>query len=138
MKNVMFDRKPPEAQIEEIDELIRNGDSPARSIWKRIKSFVENFESQLDDEHEVMIDFLELPASGITEVQSVSYWSPDILMFTCISDIGTEIVLLQHYSQLNFFVCSRKKKDPSRPKHTIRFTTEPHDDENGCHSQSQE
>ena len=51
MENTMFDKKPLEAQLEEADEIIRGVNSPARLMWKRIKSYIETFEEKQDDEH---------------------------------------------------------------------------------------
>lgn len=60
MDNILYSKKPPEAQLEEVDEIIRGCNSPARNVWQRIRSYIKNFESKLDEEHEILITFLTL------------------------------------------------------------------------------
>ncbi len=117
-------KKPPEAQLEEADEIIRGLSSPARRMWEHIKSYIENFEAKQDEEHEVVVYFLSLSGREKIEVLNVGYWSPDMLIFECLIDGTGETVLLQHYSQVNFYISTRKKVNPKRPARRIGFSTE--------------
>lgn len=123
MDNILYSKKPPEAQLEEVDEIIRGCNSPARNVWQRIRSYIKNFESKLDEEHEILITFLTLKGAQAIEVNNISYWSPDMLIFECNDDDG-ETILLQHYSQVNFYLSARKKKNPKRPSRTIGFSSD--------------
>ena len=114
---LLSDIKPAQAQIEALAESITHRMRPARYIWERMRQTVHKYERMVDIGKEVVLYLLPLGQS----VENVSYWSPDLLLFTCAAEGGESTLLIQHYTQLNFCVRVEEKKDPSLPPHQIGF-----------------
>ena len=74
--------------------------SPAEWAYERLILYIQNFEEQLDDAHEVAIG-LTGGHGGILRIQGVGYFDPDIISFYGTDEAGGRTQLVQHVSQLN-------------------------------------
>lgn len=90
--------------------------------WKceKIVEQIREFESQLDDEHEVFLQLAGFGENVLFAVESITYQNPDILYFYGMTD-GIPAQLIQHTSQLNFLLLSLGKPIPERPPRRIGF-----------------
>ena len=73
--------------------------SPAEWAYERLILYIQNFEEQLDDEHEVAMGFAG-GATGTLRIDGIGFFAPDILTFYGIDEFGIKTQLIQHVSQL--------------------------------------
>lgn len=90
--------------------------------WKyeKIIEQIKEFESFLDDDHEIGLKLASFGSSVIMSVTDIGYQNPDILYFYGFVD-GKEAQLIQHISQLNFLITSIEKEDKEKPARRIGF-----------------
>ena len=74
--------------------------SPAQWAYERLILYIQNFEEQLDNEHEVAMGFTGGDA-GILRIEGMGYFDPDIVTFYGSDPSGAKTQLIQHVSQLN-------------------------------------
>lgn len=74
--------------------------SPAQWAYERLVIYIQNFESQLDNDQEVAMGFTGGEA-GVIRIEGMGYFDPDILTFYGADEAGTKTQLVQHVSQLN-------------------------------------
>jgi hypothetical protein len=74
--------------------------SAAEWAYERLILYIQNFEKQLDNEHEVAMGFAGGDV-GVLRIEGMGYFDPDIVTFYGTDDIGAKTQLVQHVSQLN-------------------------------------
>ncbi|OED46260.1 DUF6173 family protein [Leisingera sp. S232] len=93
--------------------------SPARWAYERLILYIQNFEQQLDNEHEVAMGFTGGDA-GVLRIEGMGYFDPDIVTFYG-SDAGGRTQLVQHVSQLNVMLRAVPKAVEEAPANRIGF-----------------
>lgn len=100
--------------------------------WKheKIMEEIKDFESALDDEHEIALLLSSFGTSTLMLVTDIGYQNPDMLYFYGLVD-GKEAQLIQHTSQLNFLITSTSvsKQDPTKEPRRIGFIQADSEDE---------
>ncbi len=90
--------------------------SPAQWAYERIILYIQNFEKQLDNDHEVGMG-LTGGDTGVIRIEGLGYYDPDIITYYGINQAGAKTQLIQHVSQLNVsLVASPKHVDQPEPK----------------------
>lgn len=74
--------------------------SPARWAYERLILYIQNFEEQLDDRHEVAMGFVG-GDTGVLTIEAIGYFDPDIVTFYGRDEENARTQLIQHVSQLN-------------------------------------
>ncbi|EAR50371.1 hypothetical protein OG2516_16681 [Oceanicola granulosus HTCC2516] len=74
--------------------------SPARWAYERLILYIQNFEKQLDADHEVAMGFTGGDA-GVIRIEGMGYFDPDIVTFYGRDPGGAKTQMIQHVSQLN-------------------------------------
>ena len=74
--------------------------SDAEWAYERLILYIQNFEQQLDNEHEVAMGFAGND-TGILRIEGLGYFDPDIVTFYGSDEEGGRMQLIQHVSQLN-------------------------------------
>lgn len=74
--------------------------SPARWAYERLVLYIQNFEKQLDTEHEAAMGFAGTH-SGVLRIEGIGYFDPDIVTFYGSDPAGVKTQLVQHVHQLN-------------------------------------
>ncbi len=74
--------------------------SPARWAYERLIVYIQNFEKQLDGEHEVAMGFTGGDA-GVIRIEGMGYFDPDLVTFYGSDPSGAQTQLIQHVTQLN-------------------------------------
>lgn len=77
--------------------------SAAEWAYQRLVLYIQNFEKQLDNEHEVAMGFVGGDA-GVLKIEGMGFFDPDIVTFYGRDGMGTRTQLIQHVSQLNVFL----------------------------------
>lgn len=87
-----------------------------------LKQYIEEFQNNLDSEHEVGMLLTNFGQNVLLKVTYISYESPSLMIFKgYVND--KEATLVQHVSQLNFLLTS-VDVEPDRPKRRIGFGSE--------------
>ena len=87
-----------------------------------LKKYIEEYQATLDDEHEVGLLLTNFGQTITMQVCEISYEESVLLIFKGYVN-GKYSTLIQHVSQLNFFITS-VEKEPNRPKRKIGFGVE--------------
>ena len=89
--------------------------SPAQWAYERIIMYIQNFEEQLDNDHEVGLG-LAGGNTGVIKIEGLGYYDPDIVTYYGINESGARTQLIQHVSQLNVtLLASPKHIDQPEP-----------------------
>ncbi len=90
--------------------------SPAQWAYERVIMYIQNFEKQLDNDHEVGMG-LTGGGTGVIRIEGLGYFDPDIVTYYGTNEVGAKTQLIQHVSQLNVtLVASPKHIDQPEPK----------------------
>ena len=74
--------------------------SPAEWAYERLILYIQNFEEQLDNEHEVAMGFAG-DNTGVIRIEGMGFFDPDIVTFYGSDAAGARTQLVQHVSQLS-------------------------------------
>jgi hypothetical protein len=89
--------------------------SPAQWAYERIIMYIQNFEKQLDNDHEVGVG-LAGGLTGVIKIEGLGYYDPDIVTYYGVNGEGAKTQLIQHVSQLNVtLIASPKNVDQPEP-----------------------
>jgi hypothetical protein len=94
--------------------------SPAEWAYQRIILYIQNFEEQLDNEHEVAMGFTGSDA-GVLRIEGIGYFDPDIVTFYGTDGAGTKTQLVQHVSQLNVILRALPRETGKDEPYRIGF-----------------
>ena len=90
--------------------------SPAQWAYERIIMYIQNFEKQLDNDHEVGVG-LAGGLTGVIRIEGLGYYDPDIVTYYGTNEAGAKTQLIQHVSQMNVtLIASPKNIDQPEPK----------------------
>ncbi|MDO7556729.1 MAG: DUF6173 family protein [Loktanella sp.] len=82
--------------------------SPAQWAYERIILYIQNFEKQLDNEHEVGMG-LAGGGAGVIKIEGLGYYDPDIVTYYGTNELGAKMQLIQHVTQLNVMLIANPK-----------------------------
>ncbi|MFQ1702471.1 DUF6173 family protein [Loktanella agnita] len=89
--------------------------SPAQWAYERIIMYIQNFEKQLDNDHEVGVG-LAGGNTGVVRIEGLGYYDPDIVTYYGTNQSGAKTQLIQHVSQTNVtLIASQKHSDQPEP-----------------------
>lgn len=94
--------------------------SPAQWAYERLIIYIQNFEEQLDSEHEVAMGFTGGDA-GVLKIEGMGYFDPDVVTFYGSDASGAKTQLVQHVSQLNVMLRALPKPTEEGPATRIGF-----------------
>ncbi len=94
----------PTAEMQPLPEAVAaeavEDKSPAQWAYERLILYIQNFEEQLDADHEVAMGFTGGDA-GVMRIEGIGYFAPDIVTFYGRDEDDARTQLIQHVSQLN-------------------------------------
>ena len=115
---------PKTAELEPLPENVAatpyNQKSPAQWAYERLILYIKNFESQLDNEHEVAMGFTGGDA-GVLRIEGIGYFDPDIVTFYGHDEGESRTQLIQHVSQLNVMLRALPKAPEEEMPRRIGF-----------------
>lgn len=94
--------------------------SPAQWAHERLILYIQNFEEQLDGEHEVAMGFAGGDL-GVLRIEGLGFFDPDILTFYGRDADGMRTQLIQHVSQLNVMLQAWPKDEDAEVPNRIGF-----------------
>ena len=83
--------------------------SPAQWAYERVIIYIQNFEEQLDNAHEVAMGFTGGEA-GVLRIEGIGFFDPDIITFYGSDEMGLKNQLIQHVTQLNVILRALPKQ----------------------------
>lgn len=94
--------------------------SPAEWAYERLILYIQNFEEQLDEAHEVAMAFAGGEA-GVLRIEGIGYFAPDIVTFYGTDEEGARTQVIQHVSQLNVLLRAFPREDAGSAPNRIGF-----------------
>ncbi len=94
--------------------------SPAEWAYERLILYIQNFEKQLDGEHEVAMGFAGGEA-GVMRIEGMGFFDPDIITFYGSDPSGARTQLVQHVGQLNVLLRALPKQVATEEPNRIGF-----------------
>ncbi len=94
--------------------------SPAEWAHERLILYIQNFEKQLDNEHEVAMGFVGSD-SGVLRIEGLGFFDPDIVTFYGADAAGGRMQLIQHVSQLSVALRALPKPKAEEAPRRIGF-----------------
>lgn len=94
--------------------------SPAEWAYERLILYIQNFEEQLDNEHEIAMGFTGGDA-GVLRIEGIGYFDPDIVTFYGSDGDGAKTQLVQHVSQLNVMLRALPRQTDHEKPNRIGF-----------------
>lgn len=90
--------------------------NPAAWMYERLARAISDFESRLDDDHEIGIRLGGAAPADIFRVEDIGFWGPDLLIFHGRTGNDEPFRSMQHISQLNIQLVGVKKtaEEPRR------------------------
>lgn len=94
--------------------------SPAQWAYERLVLYIQNFEEQLDGEHEVAMGIAGGNV-GVMRIQGIGFFAPDIVTFYGEDMQGVRSQLVQHVNQLNVMLQAVPRPSPEIAPNRIGF-----------------
>lgn len=85
--------------------------NPARWMFERLATYIRQFESRLDEEHEIGARLVSFGANLTFHIEDMGYFGPDMIVFYGKNDKGEPVQLIQHTSQLNVLLVAVRKQE---------------------------
>ena len=90
--------------------------SPAQWMYMRLGQAIAAFEKTLDAEHEVGFRLVSFADNQVLHIESLGYWSPDLVLFFGKNNEGRPMQLMQHVSQMSVLLVAAKKQSAEPPR----------------------
>ncbi|WP_010289040.1 DUF6173 family protein [Kurthia massiliensis] len=84
----------------------------ASEFHKRIMEMIADFESELDEAHEIGVKLVNFGQTVQFNISGIGYYNPSLIHFHGQTESGNRIELVQHVSQISFLLMAVKKADP--------------------------
>lgn len=94
--------------------------SPAEWAYQRLILYIQHFEKQLDNDHEVAMGFVG-GAPGVMRIEGMGFFEPDIVTFYGTDPSGARTQSIQHVSQLNVLLRALPKQADHAQPNRIGF-----------------
>lgn len=94
--------------------------TPAEWAYERLILYIRDFESKLDNEHEVAMGFTGADA-GVLRIEGMGFFDPDIVTFYGTDPGGGRTQLVQHVGQLNVLLRALPKQVETAEPRRIGF-----------------
>ena len=85
--------------------------NPVVQACQAIQKYVEKFEAQLDNQHEVGVTFPFFGGNVFFHAEKFEFSASSIITFYGTTEEGEKLQLIQHVSQLNFLLKKAKKTE---------------------------
>jgi hypothetical protein len=85
-------------------------DNPARWMFERLATYIKQFESRLDQEHEVGARLVSFGSNLSFHIEDMGYFGPDMIVFYGRNEKGEPVQLVQHTSQLSVLLVAVRKQ----------------------------
>lgn len=84
--------------------------NPAQWMYERLGKYIQEFEAELDNDHEVGARLVSFGQSITFHIERMGYSDPDMIIFYGISEKMGKVQLIQHISQFSVLLVSMVKQ----------------------------
>ncbi len=105
-------------------------DNPAIWTYKRLVKYINDFEKELDEQHEIGARLVSFGESIVFHIVSMRAWGPDIITFIGELDTGERVQLIQNIAQLSVLLVAMKKTGERPRRIGFALQEEPDAEEN--------
>ena len=91
--------------------------NPAKWMYERLVKRIIAFEKELSPIEEIGARLVATPGpDSVLQVEDVSYWGPNMIMFIGTNEHGRKVELIQHYTQLSLLLTAlpTQRDEPRR------------------------
>lgn len=103
------------------DLAIAKNQNLASEFYMRLSKWINDFDSTLDQEHEVGVRLVSFGQTVVFHLEDISYWNPSLISFLGFTEDGQPVELIQHVSQISILLMKLKRPDPTKPRSKIGF-----------------
>lgn len=96
----------------------------ASAFHKRIISMINDFEDELDEEHEVGARLVNFGQTIQFHIEDIGYYNPSLIAFYGTLENGTSVQLIQHVNQISFLLVALPKLIKDEPARRLGFTVD--------------
>lgn len=96
----------------------------AQSMYERLVRAIIEFESALDEEHEVGAQLVSFDDKQTFNIMDIGFWDPDLIIFFGVTQANNRVQLMQHISQINIMLVAMPKVEKKSPPRRIGFILE--------------
>jgi len=93
----------------------------ASDFFKKISHYMNEFDKNLDQAHELGIKLVSFGQSIQFAVHNIGYYNPKLICFYGTMPDGSPVHLVQHVNQISFLLTTLPRKTPEQPKQPIGF-----------------
>jgi hypothetical protein len=111
----------PNLQIQPSPLVTAAQDNRASEFHKRLRKWIDDFDTTLDQAHEVGACLVSFGQRIVFRLNEMGYWNPSLMIFKGTAEDGNPVELIQHVSQISLLLMKLPRKDPSQPKRPIGF-----------------
>jgi hypothetical protein len=97
----------------------------ASEFHARLLKWISDFDAELDQAHEVGVRLVTFGQAVVFSLSDIGFWNPSLITFRGVTDDGSPVELIQHVTQISVLLMKLPRKDSSKPKRRIGFTSEP-------------
>ena len=115
-----FDLNQQNDLMSQISEQAHRKNNPVIDVYASLREYAQEFESSLDDNHEVGARLVSFGSTITFHVRQIGYSQPNIITFDGVTDDGNRVKLVQHVSQLSVLFIALPIKIET-PKRSIGF-----------------
>ncbi len=96
--------------------ILRLPKSGAAWMHERVVKSINDFEEDLDNDHEVGARLVSFGTELTFHIEDVGYWGPDMIIFYGMNSSNKKVQLLQHLSQLSVLLVAvdKMQEEPRR------------------------
>ncbi|GHO52378.1 DUF6173 family protein [Ktedonobacter robiniae] len=84
--------------------------NPAKWTYERLSKYINDFESSLDNDHEIGARLVSFGQAITFHIEDIGYYGPDIISFDGRNEAGEKVQLIQHISQLSVLLVAVQKQ----------------------------
>src|SRR6266480_1291413 len=84
--------------------------NPAKGTYEKLMESIGDFETELDDDHEIGARLVSFGQTVQFHIESMGYYGPDIIIFHGRNENMEKLQLIQHVSQLIVLLVAVKKQ----------------------------
>ncbi len=96
----------------------------ASEFYKRLISWISEFDQSLDEESEVGIRLVSFGQTVVFKLEDMGYYNPSLICFKGYTENSDPVELIQHVSQISILLMRLPRKNPEEPKKPFGFYSE--------------
>ena len=96
--------------------------NPAEWTYERLAEYIKDFETDLDNDHEIGARLVSFGHEVTFHIQDMGYYGPDIICFYGMNNKGEKLQLIQNIAQLSILLIALKKLEENPRRLGFKLT----------------